>query len=101
MRMAKFDKAAVGELQLNLLGGHTQLTVKFKLVDTTSGRSYASATISSAWSTEILDKLKELTALLEQDAEQRLFTETATGPLPSAPSTGIGELFDEEGFAST
>jgi hypothetical protein len=90
-RLANFDKVALGEMSVDLLGQKT-LIAKFKLVNSENGRSYGS-TSKREWSPEVWAKFAELRELLEREVDAGLFE----GGAETTPTqTGIGELFGED-----
>lgn len=82
MRVAKFDKIALGEVTINLLGPTLSMVAKAKLVSTKNGASYGSTTIQH-WSPTVVEKLKELQALMERDIETAIFVDGDTESYPT------------------
>lgn len=100
-RLSKADKVAIGELTVNLLGQSHVMVAKARLVSTQTGMSYGSMTMQN-WSPEVIKKLEELRALMEQELESVFFDEGGAvaprGPSPREAG-GLGEMFEGDGHA--
>ncbi len=92
MRSAKFDKVALGEASISFLGPTLSFTAKFKLVSSKTGESFGSSTIQH-WSPAVIEKLKELRAMMEYEVEEEIFEGSSTS---TVSTSGIGEQFEED-----
>jgi hypothetical protein len=95
---AKFDSIAVGEVTCSFLGPTIHLEAKAAFVGSKSGDTHGWTT-NSQWTPVVMEKLRELRALMEIELGQIHFdgAELVTAPIGAAPQGaspgGLGERF--------
>lgn len=77
MRVAKFDKLAIGEMTANFLSVPTSLKAKAAFVDSTTGSTHG-WTECSNWSPATAAKMAELRTCMETDLARIHFEDGAT-----------------------
>lgn len=99
-RICHVDKIAIGEISVNFLGATHAMTAKAKLVSTKNGASYGSMTMQH-WSPDILAKLAELRAAMEEEIEEVFFDEgrTTTSRVGVREEGGLGEHLNGDDLA--
>jgi len=90
VRVAKFDKLAVGELTANFLSVPTALRAKAAFVSGSTGATHG-WTECTKWSDETYAKALELRACMEKDLERLHFDDGTTTP-------GSGEQVAHDGL---
>lgn len=84
----KFDAIKIAEVEYKL----GALSAKAYFVNTTTGRTHGVAA-PVKWSPQVLDKLKELLSMMEEDYLTGHFDDAVTG---AKQVQGLGELFSAE-----
>ena len=92
MRTAKFDGIALGELSVNFIEAPAKIVAKGAFISRQGGQTHGWTT-NHQWSTETIEKLRELRQLMERDMEAIHFAD-AGGLGAVAPTTGGGSLAD-------
>lgn len=101
----KFDSVSVGEGTFNFLGSTLQFEAKAAFVNSRTGDTHG-WTKNTQWSAGVIEKLKELRALMEVDLGQLHLenggevlvttTSSAGGGIPPAPVPGLGEHLKDQ-----
>lgn len=98
----KFDGISIGELTANFMQGPGVISMKAKVafVNSKTGATHGWTT-QEQWSPAVLEKLKELAMLMEEDVSRVQFSDAgssaigASGRAPD-PVGGLGEHLKEE-----
>ncbi len=97
MRVAKFDKVAIGEITIKLMEEPNVVSAKAAFVNTKSGTTHG-YTYCTNWSKEVLIKIKELAALMSLELDSTHFdmgiTSSEQGVIPQEIG-GLGEFIKD------
>jgi hypothetical protein len=103
---AKFDSISVGEFSGSFLGSTLAFEAKAAFVNSKTGDTHG-WTKNGQWSPPVIEKLKELRALMEIDLGRlhlegggEVLVSTSAG-LPRASGGGLGEHFSGDSGGST
>ena len=93
----QFDGIAAGEVSMNFMGASFRMTAKAAFVNSKTGQTHGWTT-HETWSPAIIEKVKELRALLEAEIAQSHFSDVDGARTPgikftkeSEPPAGLGE----------
>ena len=95
-REANFDRVSLGELQVEFISQNKVMRAKLKLVDTKTGKSFGSMTITN-WSESVKLKLKEFRKAVEEEAEGLIFSDVTPEEKTGATEKGedgLGEFLE-------
>lgn len=94
MREAKFNGIALGELSVNFMESPAKIHAKAAFINTQTGQTHGYTTCHQ-WSPDVIEKLRELRALMERDVSALHFVDAVVSSA-SPTTTGSGGM--KEGF---
>jgi hypothetical protein len=92
MRSVHFNGIALGELSVNFLEGAPKLVAKGAFINTQTGQTHGWTTCQQ-WSTDTMEKMKELRLLMERDMSAQHFVDGSVSTTVTT-TTGGGGLKD-------